>query len=175
MSSEFNSKEFDKRVSREYDAHQTYLKQAKDKKERALLHTNYFQDCLKNSMERTLQSKEARRIPVKIIISILEDRKILSPTKAKDAIKICDIRDWFTHRVNIKSIEDDVEKLIRTMDIEHTDKEDTTYEKRDTNIMIRGSEKINSETDLYEKIELICLNLSKITRNQDPHHHQDIA
>ena len=105
MSDEFNYEEFDKRIHQEYMTYQMNLQQTDNKKEIAGRHTNRFQSCLKESRENMLQSKEARRIPVKLIISILNNRGILRSEKAKDAMKICDIRDWFAHRVNVKSIE----------------------------------------------------------------------
>jgi hypothetical protein len=169
MSGNFDYEEFDKKIHQEYDAYKMNLKQTDSKKETALLHTNYFQDCLKDSMESVLHSKEARRIPVKIIVSILKDREILSPIKANDAVKICNIRDWFAHRVNVKSIEEDAEELICTIDIQFLGEKDTTRVKENTDIMVRAN-KGRENFDLYERLDLICFDLSKIARNEALHH-----
>ena len=70
-------------------------------------------------MESILQSKEARRIPIKLIVSILEDKEIFS---SEEAMKMCEIREMFAHRVNLKSIEEDTEKLlsvIKSLKIPH--------------------------------------------------------
>jgi hypothetical protein len=165
MPDNLDYEEFNKRIQQEYDTYQMNLEQVDDKKETALLHTNYFQDCLKDSIESTLQSKEARRIPVKMIISILKDRGILSHTKAKDAVKICDIRDWFAHRVNVKSIEEDARELISTIDVQSPEEENASHGKEITNIMIRAI-KEKKNFDLYERLDLICSDLSRMARNE---------
>jgi hypothetical protein len=169
MSDNFDYEEFDKRVHQEYKTYQMNLQQIDNKKEFALIHTNYFQDCLKGSMESILQSKEARRIPVKLIVSILKDRGILSPAKAKDAEKICDIRDWFAHRVNVKSIEEDAAGLIHTINVQFQGEENTTQGKEIANIMVRAN-KERKNFDLYERLDLICSDLSTIARNESLHH-----
>ena len=169
MSNEFNHEEFDERIHQEYRKYQMNLQLTDNKKEIALLHTNYFQNCLKDLMESRLQSKEARRIPVKLIISILNDIGILKSEKVKDAMKICDIRDWFAHRVNVKSIEEDAEKLIRTINVEFPTDGDPTHEKEITDITIY----VDKETkifDLYEKIDLVCSDLSTIVKNESLNH-----
>ena len=169
MEDSFDYDEFDKRIHQEYRTYQTNLKHAEGKKEAALLHTNYFQDCLKNTMESVLQSKEGRRIPIKIIVHILEDRKTLSTVKAKDAVKICDIRDWFTHRVNLKSIENDAEELMETIDMQHPYEKNTTHEKE--NMAMTAYKNPNRDTlDLYEKLDMICSDLSRIARDEALHH-----
>ena len=169
MSDNWDYEEFNKRIHKEYDAYQMNLQQADNKKETALLHTNYFQDCLRDSMESILQSKEARRIPVKMIVSILKDRGILSHTKAKDAVKICDIRDWFAHRVNVKSIEEDARELICTIDVQSPGEENAIHGKEITDIMIRAN-KEKKNFDLYEMLDLICSDLSRRVRNEAIHH-----
>ncbi len=169
MADEFNHEEFDKRIHQEYMTYQMKLQQTDDKKESALLHTNHFQKCLKDSMENMLQSKEARRIPVKLIISILNDRGILRSEKAKDAMKICDIRDWFAHRVNVKSIEEDVEELIRTIDVQFPTEANSTHVGEITDVAVY----IDKETktyDLYEMIDLVCSDLSTIVKNEFLNH-----
>jgi len=185
MSDNLDYEEFNKRIHQEYDTYQMNLQQVDDKKETALLHTNYFQDCLRDSMESILQSKEARKIPVKMIIAILKDRGILSHTKAKDAVKICDIRDWFAHRVNVKSVEEDARELISTIDVQSTVEEDarelistidvqstgeenTIHGKEITNMMIRAT-KEKKNFDLYERLDLICSDLSRMARNEAIH------
>ena len=169
MPDNLDYEEFNKRIHKEYDAYQMNLQQADNKKETALLHTNYFQDCLRDSMESILQSKEARRIPVKMIVSILKDRGILSHTKAKDAVKICDIRDWFAHRVNVKSIEEDARELICTIDVQSPVEENAIHGKEITDIMIRAN-KEKKNFDLYERLDLICSDLSRMARNEAIHH-----
>ena len=169
MSDEFNYEEFDKRIHQEYRTYQMNLQHTDNKKEIALLHTNHFQSCLKDSMENMLQSKEARRIPVKLIISILNDRGILRSEKAKDATKICDIRDWFAHRVNVKSIEEDTEELIRTINVQFPTEGDSTHGKEITDITAY-IDKETKTVDLYERIDLICSNLSTIVKNESLNH-----
>ena len=169
MSKRFDHEEFDSRIHQDYDTYQTNLQQANSKIEIALLHTNYFQGCLRDSMESILQSKEARRIPVKIIISILECRGIFSPSKAMDAAKICDIRDWFAHRVNIKSVEEDAENLIRTIDAGYPDEENVTHEKEITDIMVRADKK-GTSFEMYERLSMICSDLSAMARHEAMHH-----
>ena len=165
----FDRNEFIKRVRQEHETYQKYVKSAEDKKETALLHTNYFQKCLKDSMESMMQSKEARRIPIKIIVSILKDRKILSHTKADDAWKICDVRDWFTHRVNLKSIEEDTEELIRMMYTQFSINGLATYDKENANMVIHTNNK-RKNFDLYERLDLVCSDLSTIVRKDTLHH-----
>ena len=161
--------EFNKRIHKEYDTYQMNLQQVDNKKETALLHTNYFQDCLRDSMESILQSKEARRIPVKMIVAILKDQGILSHTKAKDAVKICDIRDWFAHRVNVKSIEEDARELICTIDVQSPGEKNAIHGKEITDMMIRAT-KEKKDFDLYERLDLICFDLSRMARNEALHH-----
>ena len=168
MSDNLDYEEFNKRIHQEYDTYKMNLQQVDDKKETALLHTNYFQDCLRDSMESTLQSKETRKIPVKMIIVILKDRRILSHIKAKDAVKICDIRDWFAHRVNVKSVEEDARELIFTIDVQSTGEENTIHGKEITNMMIRAT-KEKKNFDLYERLDLICSDLSRMARNEAIH------
>ena len=55
MSDNLDYEEFNKRIHQKYDTYQMNLQQVDDKKETALLHTNYFQDCLRDSMESTLE------------------------------------------------------------------------------------------------------------------------
>jgi hypothetical protein len=93
MANKFDCDELSERIHQEYATYQMNLIQTDSKKAIALLQTNYFQNCLKDLMENILQSKEVRRIPIKLIISILKNREILSSEKAIDVIKICDIRD----------------------------------------------------------------------------------
>ncbi|QMU54654.1 MAG: hypothetical protein GKS07_07095 [Nitrosopumilus sp.] len=165
MSDNLDGEEFSKRIYQEYDTYQMNLQQADTKKQTALLHTNYFQDCLKDSMEIILQSKEARRIPVKMIIAILKDRMILSQTKANDAMKICDIRDWFAHRVNVRSVEEDAKELIYTINVQSPIEENTIHVKEITDIIIRAN-KEKENFDLYERLDLICSDLSRTIRNE---------
>jgi hypothetical protein len=164
MSDEFNHEEFDKRIHQEYETYQASLQHTHNKKETALMQANYFQNCLKDSMENILQSKEARRIPIKVIVSILSDRGILSSEKAKDAMKICDIRDWFAHRVNLKSIEEDAEKLIHTINVQVPTIENTTNGKENTDIVVHVDKESN-RLDLYERLDLVCSNLSRTVKN----------
>jgi hypothetical protein len=171
MADSLDYEEFNKRIHQEYDTYQMNLQQVDNKKETALLHTNYFQDCLKDSMESTLQSKEARRIPVKMIVAILKDRGILRSVKANDAVKICDIRDWFTHRINVKSVEEDAEELIRTIDIQFLEEENMTQGKEVTDIIVNANKERSGNFDLYERLDLICSDLSRIARNEALHHH----
>ena len=168
MPDNLDCKEFNKRIHQEYDTYQMNLQQSDNKKETALLHTNYFQDCLRDSIESTLQSKEARRIPIKMIIAILKDRRILSHTKAKDAVKICDIRDWFAHRINLKSIEEDARELISTIDMQSAGEENTIHGKEITNDIIPAT-KEKKNFDLYERLDLICSNLSRTARSEAIH------
>ena len=169
MRDDFDYEEFDKRIRQEYSTYQMNLKYTEVKKEAALLHANHFQDCLKNLMESILQTKEGRRIPIKIIISILNDRNTLSAAKAEDAAKMCDIRDWFTHRVNLKSIENDAEEVIETIDIQLSYKKDTTHNEGTTAVTTHKNTD-RGDFDLYEKIDLICSDLSRIARNEALHH-----
>ncbi len=169
MPERFDHEEFGNRIHQNYDAYQTKLQQTSNKKEIALLHTNYFQGCLRDSMEGIMQSKEARRIPVKIIITILEDRGIFPPSKARDAAKICDIRDWFAHRVNIKSIEEDARELIRTIDMQHTREENATSKNEITDIAIHADDEENI-FELYERLDMICSDLSTMARHEALHH-----
>ncbi len=169
MTDKFDCDELYERIHQEYETYQMNLLQIDNKKETAILQTNYFQNCLKDSMENVLQSKEARRIPVKLIISILKDRVVLSSEKAVDAIKICDIRDWFAHRINIKSIEEDTEELICTINMQFPAEENTMHRKEITNIMVH----VNKEAkifDLYKRLDLICSDLSSIVKNEYLNH-----
>ena len=50
-------------------------------------------------------------------------------------MKICDIRDWFAHRINVKSIEEDTEELIRTRNIQSSVEENVANGKEITNIV----------------------------------------
>ncbi|MCH9657471.1 hypothetical protein K0U27_02040 [archaeon] len=108
---------FDDKVHENYLAFQGALQTSKDHQSESLLQTNFFQNILKDSIECLLQSKESRRTPVKLIVSILENKGILSTQEAKDAMKICQIRDDIAHCIDFKSIEGDLDKLIRTMDL----------------------------------------------------------
>jgi len=159
MTNKFDFDEFDKRIHEDYLAYQGELQQTNDKKGIALLNTNYFQSCLKDSMESILQSKEARRIPIKLIVSILEDKEIFSSEEAKQAMKICEIRDMFAHRVNLKSIEEDAEKLLSTisMEIPHTELE---WDGIEMNIELVNDDGEWKKMDLYQKLDLICFELS---------------
>ena len=169
MSNEFDCKEFHERTRQEYETYQMTLQQTQNKKEMALLHTNYFQNCLKDSMEKILQSKEGRRIPVKLIISILKDRGTLNPVKANDAMKICDVRDWFTHRINVKSIEEDAEELIRTINTRYPVQESMTDAKENTDITVRRYNE-SENFDLYGMLDLICSDLYTIVKNGNVNH-----
>lgn len=169
MTDKFDFDKFDKRTHEEYLAYQGELQQTHDKKGIALLNTNYFQSCLKDSMESILQSKEARRIPVKLIVSILEDKGIFSSDEAKQAMKICEIRDWFAHRVNLKSIEEDVEESLRSIsvDIPHVDLDWDGFE-MDFEMVTDGEEwRI---FDVYQKLDFLCYDLSMQVENEVLYH-----
>jgi hypothetical protein len=159
MTNKFDFDEFDKRIHEYCLAYQGELQQTNDKKGIALLNTNYFQSSLKDLMESVLQSKEARRIPIKLIVSVLEDKKIFSSEEAKQSMKICEIRDLFAHRVNLKSIEEDTEKLLSTirMEIPHPELE---WDGLEMNIELVNDDNEWKKLDLYQKLDLICFELS---------------
>ncbi len=169
MPKKFNYKEFYEKVHQNHIAYKINLEKAEGQKEMTLVHTNYFQDCLKDSMESILKSKEARRIPIKIIISILKERGTLSTTRASDSMKICDIRDWFTHRINIKSVEEDTRELIKSMGADLDKKINVMQTKEITDVRIyKDEEKENSES--YEKLTIICSDLTEIVTNDTLEH-----
>lgn len=152
----FNFDAFDDRVHENYLAFQGELQSSKDHKSESLLQTNYFQSVLKDSMECFLQSKEARRIPVKLIVSILEDKEILSVQEAKDAMKICDIRDSIAHCINFKLIEEDLDKLIRTMDLGFVVMEPVD----ELTKAVQQIRKNSLNWNMYQRLDHVCYNLA---------------
>lgn len=165
MTDKFDYDEFDKRVHEEYLAYQGELQQTNDKKGIALLNTNYFQGCLMDSMESILQSKSARLIPIKRIISILEDKGILSSIEKKQAMKICDIRDMFAHRVNLKSIEEDAMELLNSTYVEIPDM-DLEWDGMEMSMELVNDTGEWKNLDLYKKLDLICYDLSATVENE---------
>lgn len=152
----FNFDAFDDRVHENYLAFQGELQNSKDHKSESLLQTNYFQSILKDSMECFLQSKEARKIPVKLIVSILENKGILSVQEAKDAMKICTIRDSIAHCIDFKSIEGDLEKLIRTMDLGFVVMQPVD----ELTKAVQEIRKNSLNWNMYQRLDFVCFNLA---------------
>jgi len=157
----FDFDAFDDKVHENYLAFQGALQNSKDHKSESLLQTNYFQSILKNSMECLLQSKEARRIPVKLIISILESKGILSAQEAKDAMKIYDIRDTIAHCIDYESIEGDLDKLIRTMDLGLAPilPEEEKYHLDSIIEAVQTIARNSLTWNMYQRLDYVCFNL----------------
>lgn len=173
MTDEFDYEAFDERVHQNYEAYQGELHQTNDKKGIALLQTNYFQSCLKDSMESILQSKNARQIPIKLIVSIFEDIGMLTNEEAKIAMKICDIRDWFAHSVNLKSTEKKAYELICTIDLQipHMEME---WDGIEMNYEMVNNDEESKYWDLYQRLDFICFDLG-MTLEHEAIYHSDRA
>ena len=166
----FDFAAFDERVHENYLAFQGALQNSKDHQSESLLQTNFFQSVLKDTMECLLQSKESRRMPVKMIVSILENKGILSVQEAKNAMKLCEIRDTIAHCIDFKSIEEDLDKLIRTMDlgfvilesVKEIPPEDPYGIVQAVQTIARNSLKWN----IYQRLDYVSYNLAMSIRDE---------
>jgi len=157
----FDFDAFDDKVYYYYLAFQGALQKTKDHKTESLIQTNFFQSVLKNAMECLLQSKAARKIPVKLIVTILENKGILSAQEAKDAMKICDIRDKLAHNIEFGTIEKELGEIIRTMHLGFRIVEPEEDESHlDSFIQaIRSIAKKSLTWDIYQRLDYVCYNL----------------
>ena len=169
MKEKFDYDAFDEKVQQNYEEYEGELQHTNDKKGIALLQTNYFQSCLKDAMESILHSSKARKIPIKLIVSVFEETGVLTNEDASRALKICEIRDWFAHRVNLKSIEEDSKKLIQdiTIDAPHMD---LVWGGLDFELELMKDDEESTYWDSYQKLDFICMDLGMKLKHEALYH-----
>lgn len=155
----FDEKKFEERMQNEYEAFQGELQKTNDNKAETFLQVSYFEKSLQDSMEFLLESDRARRVALRIIVGIFNEKGILSDQSMEDAYKIIDIRNLFAHNFNDKSIKK-TEKIIFTINLrlsEPSGIEEGAHAHLPS--VYDTLEKESKNWNMYQRLDFICRNL----------------
>ncbi|QMU53632.1 MAG: hypothetical protein GKS07_01110 [Nitrosopumilus sp.] len=108
----FDKEVFGNKVHEQYLGYRGELQRTTDKKTELFIQLNYFQSCLEDSMEYLLKTDKSRDIPQGTIIRILFARGIITPTQAKNAMKINKIKNICAHNFHDPSFENKAKEKI---------------------------------------------------------------
>jgi len=95
-----------------------------------LLMTNWVDNLLKDCIVILTKSEKSRKIPRKVIVEILLDKKFITKELADDMGRINEIRNLFAHTMRKSVIEEKITPIIESMnEIKDVKKEFTTWDK----------------------------------------------
>ena len=150
----FDQNTFEDKVHERYLGYMGELQRCADKKLELFIQVNHFQSILEDSMEFLLKTDQGRGgMKTKKIIRILFERGILDEKDAKVAIKITQIRNFFSHESDTPNIQADAEKIINKIEIDiPTIPPLLNFPETDIKELMK---KTISEWDMYQKLDFI--------------------